>query len=73
MIELGTDLDFTQEPLGTDRGSELGAHDLDGYLAVMLEILREVDSGHPTATKFPLDGVTVGEGCLEAIKRVSHA
>ncbi len=38
----------------------------------MLQILGQIDRGHPAATQFPLDGVAVGEGRREALQRVRH-
>ena len=46
MAEAGGGLDLAQEALGAERGGELGAEDLDGDLAVVLEIFGEIDGGH---------------------------
>ena len=40
--------------------------------ALVLKVLGEVDRGHAAGTDFPLDGVAVGEGVLEAVEKVRH-
>ena len=56
-------LDLAQEPLGTDDRGELGLQDLDGDLAVVLEILREIDGGHAARAELALDAIAVGQSC----------
>ena len=41
-------------------------------ITVMLQVLRQVDGGHPTATEFPLDGVAVGQCASEAVQNFGH-
>jgi hypothetical protein len=50
-------LNLREEPLGPDDGGELGAEDLDGDFAVVLQVLREVHRGHPALAELALDGV----------------
>ena len=73
MREVGNDLDLTCGALYTETGSQFGSEHLDRYLTVVLEILGEVDTRHPTATEFTLDGVVVGECCFEAFQEVRHS
>ena len=47
MLELCRDPDLAQEPLGADRGGELGLEHLDGDRPVVLEIVGQIDGGHP--------------------------
>ena len=61
MGELGGDLDFTQKPLGAQRGGQLRAHDLHRHLAVVPQVLRQVDRGHPALAQHPLHPVAVGQ------------
>ena len=72
MLEPGGDLDLAGEPLGAERGGELGAEDLHRDLAVVLQVLGEVDGGHAALAELALDAVAVGEGGLEAGHRVGH-
>jgi hypothetical protein len=65
--EPGGDLYFPQEPL---RGESLGdprAEYLDGYAAAVLEILGEIDGGHPARTELAFDAVAVGERSSELL------
>ena len=48
-------LDLAQEPLGAERGGELRAQHLDRDVAVVLEVVREVDGGHAAAPELALD------------------
>ena len=61
MLEVGGGLDLGQEPLGADDRGQLGAQHLDRHLAVVLEVLGEVDRGHAAGAQLPLDAVAVGE------------
>ena len=72
VLQGGDGLDFAQEPLGTDHGGELGAEHLDGDLAVVLEIVGEVDGGHAALPQFALEAVAVGHGTGQALAGIGH-
>ena len=59
MIQVGGDLDLGQEPFGTDNRSQLRLQDLEGHLAVVLDVLGQVHGGHPALTQLTLDGIAV--------------
>jgi hypothetical protein len=44
--------------------------DLDGDVAVVLEVVREPDGGHAALADFAIDPVVAGEGGGEAALRV---
>ena len=46
MGELRGNLDLAEEPGAADRLRQLGAKNLDGYLSVVLQILREINRSH---------------------------
>ena len=62
MLEVGGDLDLGQEPLGAEHGGQLGAQHLERDLAVVPQVVREVDGGHAARAELALDAVAVGEG-----------
>ncbi len=68
MLEVGGDFDLFQEPLGTEDGGELGPEDLEGDLAVMFEVLGEIDGRHPAVAQLPLDTVAGRERGREAFE-----
>ena len=72
MLQVGGGLDFAEEPLGADDGGQLGPQDLDGDLAVVLEVLRQVDGGHAARAELALEAVAVGERLGEAGEDVGH-
>ncbi len=72
MIEAGGDLDFREEAFGTERGGELGPQDLDGDVAIVLEVLREIDRGHAARAELPLDAVAVGQSRGDASGGLAH-
>ena len=47
---------------GADRRAQLGIQDLDGHWAVMLQVFREKDRGHPAAPHLALEAVAAGQG-----------
>ena len=73
MLERRGGLDLLDEPLGAEHGGELGLQDLDRDLAVVLEVLGQVDRGHPALAELALDPVAVGEGRGEASRNWRHA
>ena len=68
MAESRGELDFAQEPVAAYRLGEVGSHDLDRDVAVMLEVAREVDRGHASRAEFALDAVAVGKSGRERLK-----
>ena len=68
VAEAGGGGDLAQEALGAERGGELGAEDLDGDLAVVLEVVGEVDRGHAALAELALDAVAVGQRRGEAVE-----
>ena len=55
--QVGSGLDLSEKPLGADRRRQLGLQDLEGDVAVVLQILGQVDLGHTTFAHLTLDGV----------------
>jgi predicted esterase len=68
----GRDADLTEKPLGLVRLGAAGEQDLDGDLAAVLEILRQVDCSHPSATDFFFDPVPIRYGGLQAFRNGGH-
>jgi hypothetical protein len=71
-MQLSCDLYLAQEALGPERGSEIRPEHLDGDLAAVLQVLGQVHGSHTAATELPLDGVLIGQGCLEAVQKVGQ-
>ena len=59
VAELGRDLDFTHEPLRTQRHRQIGMQHLHRDRPLMLQVASEVHRGHPTPSNLALDGVTI--------------
>ena len=72
MVEVCRDLNLTQKTLGSQRRGQFGPQDLHSDLAVVLEVLGQVDRGHATTANLLLDGVAVCEGGLETVEKVWH-
>ncbi len=72
MVEVGGDLDLAEKPLGSQCCSEFGAENFDRHLAVVFEIVGEVDRRHAASTDLFLDGVAVGEGGFETVEKLGH-
>ena len=72
VLQVGRGLDLGEEPLRADDGGELRAKDLDRHLAIVLEVVGQVDGGHPPLPQLPLEPVAVGEGGLEALRNGRH-
>src|SRR5512143_899319 len=72
VAERGGDLDFTQKPLGAERGDDFWTEDLYCHVAVVLSVLGEVHRGHAPVAELALDRVAAGERSLEAVRRLGH-
>jgi hypothetical protein len=64
--------DLLDEALGPEYSGQLGLQHLDGHLALVLQILGQVDGGHPPRPELALDAVAGGEGRLQAGGQVGH-
>ena len=72
MLQPGGDADLALEPLGAERGGELGMEHLERDRAVVAEVLGEVHRGHAAAPQLALEPVSVAEGGLERGAEISH-
>jgi hypothetical protein len=61
MTEPGGDLHFGEESLGAKHRAEFRLEHLDGDLSIVLEVLGEIDRGHPARAELALDAVAVGQ------------
>ncbi len=66
MLQVGGGGDLVQEPVGADGSGELGPHDLDGDVAIVPEIVGQIDRGHAARAELPLDPVATCQGRLQA-------
>ena len=72
MLQVGGELDLGEEALGADHGRELGAQELERDLAVVPEILGQVDRRHPAGADLAFDPVAVGKRYLEPAQQLGH-
>ena len=73
MGEAGGDLDLAKKPLGTERGGDLGLHNLDRDFAMVSLVVGQIDGGHSPAPELALDCVPRGKGRLQASEKVGQA
>ena len=73
VLEIGGGLDFAEEAISAECGGELGAEDLDGDLAVVLEVFGEVDGGHAALAEFANDAIAVSERSRKAFDAIHNA
>jgi hypothetical protein len=72
VVEAGRDLDLSQKPLRSEQGGELWLYDLDGDVAVVLQVFREVDGRHAAAAQLALDPVAAGQRGAQLFEGVAH-
>ena len=60
------DADLTEEAVGAHRRGQIGLEHLHRHLAVVPQILRQVDGGHAAGTRFALDAVAASQRLVEA-------
>ena len=54
-MQVGRETDLLQEPLGTEQGRQVGAHDLESHEPVVLEIVDQIDRSHPATAELALE------------------
>src|SRR4051812_42276644 len=67
MLQRRGRLDLDDEPLGAQHRGELRLQDFDRDLAIVLEVVREVDGRHSALAEFALDAIAAGERCGEEV------
>ena len=72
VLQACRDLDFLQEPLGTQRGGDITPQYLDGDLTVVLLVARKVNDGHAALTEFPLDRIATFQRFSDTAEEVGH-
>jgi hypothetical protein len=72
VLQVGGRLDLGEESLGPHHGGELGLQDLERDLALVLEVVGEVDGRHAALAELALDTVAAFEGRVQAGDRVAH-
>ena len=62
MVKLRDQPDFPEESLATKLGRHVGPQHLQRHIAVVLQIVREVDCGHPALAQFAVEAIAVAQG-----------
>ncbi len=57
MLQAGRELDFAQEPVGAERGCELGTQHLDRHLAMVLAVFSHEHCRHAALADLSIDVV----------------
>src|SRR5882762_1956076 len=72
VLQTGGNADLCEEPLAPEDCRQLRSKDLEGHLALMLQVLSLIDRGHSATADLALDRVMVGENGAEKSERVRH-
>src|SRR5262249_2660149 len=72
VLQIGDGLDLAEEALRPDDRGEFGAQHFDRYLAVVLEIVGQVDRRHTALTELPLEAIAIGQGGYQRFRDGSH-
>ncbi len=70
MVELCSYAHLTQQPVTSQYCGQFRSHHLNGDLAIVFHIVRQVHHCHAAGAQFSLDGVPVGEGFFQPTKSV---
>jgi hypothetical protein len=68
MPQVGGVGDLTKKPLVAECRGEIGTQGFERDLAIVLEVVREIDGRHATRAELALDGVTSKQRRLELIE-----
>jgi hypothetical protein len=72
MLEPCRDFDLTEEPVGAQAGGQLRAQHLDGDLAVVLQVLRQVHRPHPSLPERALEAISVAQRFGQSGRDIRH-
>jgi hypothetical protein len=72
VTQLRGELDLAQEAISTHGGGEFGAQYFHGDLALVPQVTGEKHNCHSAAADLILDGVAVGKGRLQVIRKLCH-
>ena len=73
VLQLGRDADLAQESLGAHGRRDVGIQHLDGHLALVAAVPRQIHVRHAATAQLPLDDVAVAEGLLDVVEEIGHA
>ncbi len=73
MLQTRRRADLGEEPLAAERRAELGMEDLDGDVAVVLQVVREIHGRHAAGAELALDAIALGECGRQIFQRVCHS
>src|SRR5262249_47578432 len=65
VLQVGRQLDLSQEPLGADDGGQLRPEHFHGDPPSVSDVLSEVDRRHAAGAELPLELITAGKSSLE--------
>ena len=73
MLQPGGELDLALEPLGAQRGRQLGVEHLQGDGSLVPKVLGQVDGGHAAPAELALEPVAIRQAACKLLVQVSHS
>ena len=73
MLQPRGEADLALEPVGPERGGQLGVEHLEGDRPVVPEVLGQEDRGHAAAAELALERVAVGQTVPQCSLQLTHA
>ncbi|MBK6458003.1 MAG: hypothetical protein IPF87_18270 [Gemmatimonadetes bacterium] len=70
MLQIRGDADLSQKALDAQHGAELGAQHLERHLAVVPQVVGEVDGRHPAGPDLSIDAIPLTQARLESLSHV---
>ena len=72
MLEPSGGFDLAEKPLRAECSREIRPQDLYCDLAMVPQVVGEIDGRHPPAAELTLDRVAVDEGSLQSGEEIGH-
>ena len=66
MVQVGGGRDLAEKPLGPEGEDQRGADHLYRDFAFVLDVVREIDRGHPARAELAVDAVAVCQRALQS-------
>ena len=72
MFEVPGCFDFGEEAVDTDRGCHVGSQHLDGDVALVFQVAREIDGRHAAGAELAFEPIARREGGRQRRRNLAH-
>ena len=72
MLQARGGADLSQEPFAAERRAQVGVQHLNGHIAIVLEVVRELHGGHTAGTELAVDAIATAKDGAQSFHGFDH-